>query len=414
MSDALRFKVFAGPLDQDFSLSTKTTASVGFASRFVNRFAFDLFAMTMGTGVLALLMPRLSPALLGAGRIVWLANIFLFVALCAAGIARLIQDPKAFFALFKDPKRSMFFGTLPMGLATIGNGTLIYGSSFFGHHFAGVSLGIFIADAVIALASGFLIPHLMFTMQSHSIEKMTAIWLLPIVPAEVTSVSGGLLIPHLGHATQVGVLWSSAVLWTLSVPIAMLVLGAVLIRLVVHGIPEANSAVTSWLTLGPLGTGAAGMLLIGSDAKVIFAHSTLASTGAVMDGVGLVLGLVLWGFGLWWWVSAIALTIRYVMKRNHPFNLGWWGFTFPLGVMTIATYLLGQETNYAPISDLAKFMTLLLIGLWIVVATLSAKGFFNGSLPAVIETRKLFYEAAESYPKKPQTYLALSDEIANG
>ncbi len=392
MSDTLRFEALTGPVDQDSSLATTNFFAPGFMSRFVDRFAFDLFAMTMGTGVLALLLPRLSPSLIGIGRIVWIGNIVLFILLSAAGLARLVSDPKAFFALFKDPKRSMFFGTLPMGLATIGNGTLIYGTSLFGRHFAGASLGIFIADAVIALASGFVIPHLMFTMQSHSIDKMTAIWLLPIVPAEVTSVSGGLLIPHLNHATQVGVLWSSAILWTLSVPVAMLVLGALLVRLVIHGIPEASSAVTSWLTLGPLGTGAAGMLLIGSDAKLVFAHTTLASMGAVMDGVGVVFGLVLWGFGLWWWISAVALTIGYVVQRSHPFNLGWWGFTFPLGVMTIATYLLGQATMYTPITDLAKFMTLLLVGLWAVVATLSAKGFFNGSLPAAIETRESFYE----------------------
>lgn len=367
----------------------------GLFRNLIDRFAFDLFAMTMGTGVVALMLPKLNPSLAPAGRIVWLANIALFSLLTVAGLGKFISDRNGFFDLFKDPKRSMFFGTLPMGLATIGNGTLLYGTTLFGQHFAGASLAIYIADAAIALASGFIIPHLMFTTHEHRLDRMTAIWLLPIVPAEVTSVSGGLLIPHLNHASQIDVLWSSFILWTLSVPVAMLVLGAVLMRLVIYGVPESNSAVTSWLTLGPLGTGAAGMVLLGSDAQSALAHTALAAVGPAVYGAGLVLGLALWGFGLWWWVSSIALSIRYIAKRSHPFNLGWWGFTFPLGVMNLATYLLGSATHFTPITLLAEFMTVLLVGLWAVVAVLSLKGFLNGSLPAEIATREDFYDSGD-------------------
>ncbi len=367
----------------------------GLLSHLVDRFAFDLFAMTMGTGVVSLMLPKLSPSLAPAGKIVWLFNIALFLLLSSAGAAKFVSDRKGFFDLFKDSKRSMFFGTLPMGLATIGNGTLLYGSTLFGKHFVGASLGIYLADAAIAVASGFIVPHLMFTTHEHSMDRMTAIWLLPIVPAEVTSVSGGLLIPHLSHPGQIDVLWSSFLLWTLSVPVAMLVLGAVLMRLVIHGIPESNSAVTSWLTLGPLGTGSAGMVLLGGDAKSALAHTALASVGPELYGTGLVLGLTLWGFGLWWWISSIALSLRYIAQRNHPFNLGWWGFTFPLGVMNLATYLLGVATNFSPITILAKFMTVTLLSLWAAVASLSLIGFLNGTLPVEIAIREDFYSSEQ-------------------
>jgi tellurite resistance protein TehA-like permease len=40
----------------------------------------------------------------------------------------------------------------------------------------------------------------MFTRQSHTIEQMTGVWLLPVVAAEVAAVSGGLLAPHLADA----------------------------------------------------------------------------------------------------------------------------------------------------------------------------------------------------------------------
>ncbi len=47
----------------------------------------------------------------------------------------------------------------------------------------------------MALGFGVLIPYLMFTRQDHSIDQMTAVWLLPVVAAEVAAASGGLLAP---------------------------------------------------------------------------------------------------------------------------------------------------------------------------------------------------------------------------
>ena len=38
------------------------------------------------------------------------------------------------------------------------------------------------------VACGLLIPFVMFTLQNHSMEKMTAVCLLPIVAAEVAAV----------------------------------------------------------------------------------------------------------------------------------------------------------------------------------------------------------------------------------
>ncbi len=46
-------------------------------------------------------------------------------------------------------------------------------------------------DVAMSLACGVLIPYMMFTRQEHSIDQMTAVWLLPVVAAEVAAVSGG-------------------------------------------------------------------------------------------------------------------------------------------------------------------------------------------------------------------------------
>lgn len=44
--------------------------------------------------------------------------------------------------------------------------------------------------------------------------------------------------------------------------------------------------------------------------------------------VGLIVGIILWGFSLIWFVVAV---IMIVTTYPFPFNMGWWGFIFPVG-----------------------------------------------------------------------------------
>lgn len=66
-------------------------------------------------------------------------------------------------------------------------------------------------------------------------------------------------------------------------------------------------------------------------------HSTI---GDFLHDFGFVIGLLLWGFGLVWLFFAVASILR---TLRFPFNLGWWAFTFPLGVFSTCTNQLGQD-----------------------------------------------------------------------
>lgn len=66
-------------------------------------------------------------------------------------------------------------------------------------------------------------------------------------------------------------------------------------------------------------------------------HPTI---GDFLRDFGFPIGLLLWGFGLVWLFFAVASTLR---TRKFPFNLGWWAFTFPLGVFSTCTNQLGQD-----------------------------------------------------------------------
>src|SRR3990167_1889679 len=306
------------------------------------------FAATMGTGVLALALAQLPVSLPGLHAVaegLCLFPIRLFVLFSVLYAARWVMFFHEARRIFGHSTVSMFFGTIPMGLATILNGLLLFGLPRWGGDVIPLAEALWWLDVAMSVACGVLIPYLMFTRQEHSIDQMTAVWLLPVVAAEVAAASGGLLAPHLTDAhSQLVVLTTSYVLWAFSLPVAFSILTILLLRMALHKLPHENMAASSWLALGPIGTGALGRLLRGADAPPIFPANGLPGVGEIAAGLGLVAGITLWGFGLWWMLVALLITVRY-LRAGIPFNLGWWGFTFPLGVYALTTLKLASVLN---------------------------------------------------------------------
>lgn len=306
----------------------------------VRNFTPNWFTVTMGTGALALTLnqfPLHLPGLRAVAVALWLANITLFALFSLLYAARWLLFPREAALIFRHPVMSMFFGAIPMGLATIVNGFLAFGPDFLGGGLAvSVARALWQADAAMSVVCGLAIPYFMFTRQEHSMEKLTAVWLLPIVASEVAAASGGLLAPHLAAPEAFLVLILSYILWACSVPLAMSVLVLLFLRLALHKLPERDMGVSAWLTLGPIGTGALGLVVLGAAAPTVFAANGLASVGEVAFGLGVIGGLILWGYGVWWLSLAVLKTVCY-LREGLPFNLGWWGFTFPLAVYTLAS-----------------------------------------------------------------------------
>jgi tellurite resistance protein TehA-like permease len=71
---------------------------------------------------------------------------------------------------------------------------------------------------------------------------------------------------------------------------------------------------------------------LGKLAKRLFpATQTLphvADASDVFYIIGFMLGLILWGFAILWFIVAV---IMIAVSGRFPFNMGWWGFIFPVG-----------------------------------------------------------------------------------
>ncbi|WP_395666311.1 TDT family transporter [Methylocella sp.] len=359
----------------------KDTSVKSFAE-IVRNFTPNWFAATMGTGALALVLNQFPMPLPGVHMVaeaLWLFNIglfSLFSLLYAARWACYFDEAKR---IFHHPVMSMFFGTIPMGLATIVNGFIAFGPAMLGPQAIAIAHALWWLDAALSAVCGIAVPYLMFTRQEHSIEKLTAVWLLPIVACEVAAASAGLLAPHLAAQEGLLVLVLGYVLWACSVPLAMSILVLLVLRLALHKLPERDMGVSAWLALGPIGTGALGLLLLGGDAPAIFAANGHANIGDTALGFGVIGGIILWGYGVWWLALAVLKTLRY-LREGLPFNLGWWGFTFPLAVYTLATFALYRATGLNLFAIGADVMTIGLASLWIMVASRTLNGVITTEL----------------------------------
>lgn len=361
----------------------KPFTQLGQRHNIIRQFTPNWFTVSMGTGVVALIIsafPMIKALTWQLGTGLWYFNILLFVLFSVLYGLRWAFYPHEAKQIFQHPSMSLFLGTIPMALATILNGFLKYGQPIYGDTAVQIAQTLWYADVVLALLVAWAVPFAMYRHQEHALQQMTALWLLPIVACEVAASSGGLLLGHLPADTHaVAILLGSYVLWGVSVLPAFAILTILMLRLVLHKLPEKELAVSSWLALGPIGTAALALLVLGNQAPTLMASLGLAQLGQLFQQAGILASLILLGFGLWWLGIAVLTTLHHA-KQDLPFNLGWWGLTFPLGVYTLAILTLSQQLNLAFLYAVGYAFAAILMLLWSLVATKTAHGFYQGHL----------------------------------
>lgn len=361
----------------------KPFTQLGQRHNIIRQFTPNWFTVSMGTGVVALIVsefPMLKALTWQLGTGLWYFNILLFVLFSVLYGLRWAFYSHEAKQIFQHPSMSLFLGTIPMALATILNGFLKYGQPIYGDTAVQIAQTLWYADVVLALLVAWAVPFAMYRHQEHALQQMTAVWLLPIVACEVAASSGGLLLGHLAADTHaVAILLGSYVLWGVSVLPAFAILTILMLRLVLHKLPEKELAVSSWLALGPIGTAALALLVLGHQAPMLMASLGLAQLGQLFQQAGILASLILLGFGLWWLGIAVLTTLHHA-KQDLPFNLGWWGLTFPLGVYTLAILNLAQQLNLAFLYAVGYAFAAILMLLWSLVATKTAHGFYQGHL----------------------------------
>jgi tellurite resistance protein TehA-like permease len=90
--------------------------------------------------------------------------------------------------------------------------------------------------------------------------------------------------------------------------------------------------------------------------------------------------LVIWGLGLFWLCNAVLTILHLASKRTIPFGMGWWSFTFPIGVFATATTQFGTELGSGAFNIIGTFISLCVVALWLLCMAFTLKEGWKGPL----------------------------------
>lgn len=285
--------------------------------------------------------------------------------------------------MLNDSTNSLFLGTIPMGFATLIEAWIFLCVPYWGSWAVTFAFVCWIIDCIVAVAVTISLTVLLISAtHQQALHRITAAQLLPIAATIVASGTGAEIANLLPNSEQaLGALIASYVMWGMSTPLAMTVLVMYYTRLALHKLPPREIVVSSFLPLGPLGMGGYTIMYLGVVSRKVFPRTELFHdlpiAGDMFYILGVFIALIMWGFGLTWLCFALASIYK---ARPFPFNMGWWGFTFPLGVFAVSTIEFGVQMPSLFFKVLGTILSITVILLWCVVAIGTVRGAWDGRL----------------------------------
>lgn len=329
------------------------------------------FTSVMGTGILGICLaiaPIHLPLLRCAAVGLFGLDVVMFVAITALWLIQIAKSREALLRSLAEPGQAQAWGAPPMACFTVAVGLLKVGTLIAPDApCIAIAQALWIAGVILSLFSAFYVPFLMFTLHQLVPERAYGSWLLPVVPPIVASVPAALLLESWPVAVRSSMLGFAYALLGLGVALAAIIIVVFYTRLLFHKVPEAAFVPTTWIVVGPLGQSVAGIIALGGAAAGVWPHYAQGLLVA-----GLVYGVMIWGFGVYWLAMALAVTLRAALQ-NLPFNLGWWAFTFPVGTLTSGSFGLYDVTAAPLFSVVGIALLALLATMWGLVALRSAR-----------------------------------------
>ncbi|KAL1748623.1 voltage-dependent anion channel [Schizophyllum fasciatum] len=349
----------------------------------VRNFTPAWFAANMGTGAISILFHSFPYAndstTMNVFTLIFFGlNVLMFLVFSAISASRYLLFPGVWSLMIHHPVQSLFLGTFPMGEHNFSPNRIRRGKSLL--YFLWACWWINVLNSI---AICFLMIHVMSTAHNHALDKMTAVWLLPVVSLIVASSSGGVIAPSLyaysaSHALITITL--SGVLVVIGLTLALMMLVIYLLRLIVYGLPPTATVISVFLPLGPTGQAAFSILLIGQcfhkflpvyDGTSQILRSP--TTGPILDTICTTISFVLWSMCTMWMLFAFLSIQNVARKGPIPFKVPFWGLIFPNGVYANITISLGETFDSGFFRVWGAMYAALTLCMWCYVAWTTAR-----------------------------------------
>ena len=332
----------------------------------VKNFAPSWFAAVMGTGILALTSLSYSqyvPFLKSAATLLFYFNVILFFVLLIPWTLRWVLYTKEALADLEHPILSNFYATIAIAMLVLSaNFTIIEENIFIGEIFWFVGTGL-------TIFFGILSPFIMFKGEQVTMDHINPAWFIPPVGLIVIPIPGSFIIDQYSGFIREIVIFLNYFGWGAGFFLYMALCAICTHRFILHRPLPNVLAPTIWINLGPIGAGTVALINLVNHSAFITVREPF-----------FVFGLIFWGFGIWWTVMAIAMTLYYMRKMKLPYALSWWAFTFPLGAYVAGSHSVATLFHLAIIDFIGFGLYLLLVFLWSLTLIKTSMAVYYGSL----------------------------------
>jgi C4-dicarboxylate transporter/malic acid transport protein len=358
-------------------------SSISKKNSIIQTFAPGWFASVMGTGVIviALFVFQSVFPLAKALEVFFLfAAILLFLILIIPWTLRWFLYPAEVRRDLSHPVSASFFPTMPISLLVIGialekagGGLLAEGALW------NVLQMLWVVGSTGILIFALNILNDFFHKSEVQWETSTLGWLIPPVSALLVPVLGISLAAHFQGTTWGAVNMVASLIFTgFGSLLFLFVMALVFIRYIFHPMPPAHLAPTLWVGIAP--TSILTILALKFAKPLALFFQAPPEVEQVFNFLAKPLGVMLWGFALFWFALAAVVTLGVHQKSPLPFALSWWAFVFPIGAFVVATGVLNQAIPLAFFLWIGVAALAFLLLLWLVVAIKTLLGVWRGSI----------------------------------
>ncbi|KAK0705298.1 voltage-dependent anion channel [Lasiosphaeris hirsuta] len=376
---------------------------VGIRDR-IGCFRWTWFTMTMATGGIANVLyslPYRSRWLTVIGLAFFFFNICLFVMNCILLTLRFRFRPGSFMQSFTDQFESLFISAFvicfvctmsalllhgtPESNRTPRIGTILITTCQYGVTHTGpwllatmeVMFWVYISVSTLVSACLYLT---LWSTQVFPIHTMTPVWVFPAYPLLLSAPFGANLVAaasrseRLSNIYAVPITVAAVTVQGTGFLISFMVCAAFLYRLMTQKLPRDAQRPGVFISIGPSGFTAAGLVQLGKQTADIFPPDFMGTEHAVfiLRLMAYMAGLWLWGLSIWFFLVSVGSLWKYRRSENRakmPFQMTWFSFVFPNTALVTATEALGAAFECPALQIFGCVLASCIVVVWFFVFT---------------------------------------------
>ncbi len=332
----------------------------------VKNFVPSWFASIMGTGILAITSLFYSiyiPFLKNLAYVLFYFNVILFFILLLPWIFRWIFFRKEALKDLEHPILSNFYATIAIGMLVLAADFIVIGKN--------IALGkiFWFLGTLLTIIFSIITPYIMFKGEHVKLDHINPAWFIPPVGLIVIPIAGSLIIPHVSGMMQELVIFLNYFGWGSGFFVYLALLAISMYRFILHKPLPNTLSPTIWINLGPIGAGTVALINLIKNSSFLTIQEPF-----------FVFGFLFWGFGIWWVIIAIVMTIHYIKRLKLPYAMSWWAFTFPLGAYVAASHTISLLFEIKLIDYIGFALYWLLVIFWLVTFIKTLIHTYHGTL----------------------------------